>query len=162
MVQVADRLTKIIEPIVSGMGYECVGVEFLSRGKLSVLRVFIDSEHGIVVDDCAKVSHQLSGALDVEDPIRGQYQLEISSPGINRPLFKAADFDRFKDHLVEIELAQVQNGRRKYTGQLKGLRETWVMLEIDGEIQEIPFDQIRKAYLAVDVFGLMQGKRNGK
>ena len=160
--QVADRLTEIIEPIVSGMGYEFVGIEYLPRGKQSVLRVFIDSESGVVVDDCANVSHQLSGALDVEDPIRGQYQLEISSPGINRPLFKLADFERFKEHPVEIDLASALNAKRRYSGRLKGLCDTTVLLEIEGEIQEIPFNQIRRACLAVDVFGLKQGKRNGK
>ncbi|MGH8547937.1 MAG: ribosome maturation factor RimP, partial [Methylococcales bacterium] len=158
----SERLTKIIEPIVSGLGYECVGVEFVPHAKQSVLRVFIDSENGVLVDDCAKVSHQLSGALDVEDPIPGNYQLEISSPGIERPLFKLADFDRFKAQTAEIELYEALHARRKYRGYLEGTREQAIILEVDGTIHEIPFDLIKKARLSPEVFGVKQGKRNGK
>lgn len=162
MRRTSDRLTKIIEPIVSGLGYECVGVEFVPHAKQSVLRVFIDSEDGVLVGDCAKVSHQLSGALDVEDPIPGNYQLEISSPGIDRPLFKLADFDRFKGQTAEIELYEALHARRKVRGCLDGVRGQAVILEFDGAIHEIPFDLIRKACLSPGVFGVKQGQRNGK
>ncbi len=162
MTRSADRLTTIIEPIVSRMGYEFVGVELLPREKQSVLRVYIDSENGVLIEDCAKVSHQLSGALDVEDPIRGHYQLEISSPGIERPLFKLADFDRFKDQTVEIDLVKAVDGHRKYRGLLTGVRGNSILLSFDDESHEIPFDLIKKACLAVDVFGVKQRKRNGK
>jgi ribosome maturation factor RimP len=162
MTRAADRLTTIIEPIVTRMGYEFVGVEMAPHGKQSILRVYIDSGNGVLIDDCARVSHQLSGALDVEDPIRGHYQLEVSSPGIERPLFKLVDFDRFKDHTVEIDLVKALDGRRKYRGLLKGVRDLTVLLSIDDKTHEIPFDLIKKACLAVDVFGFKQRKRNGK
>lgn len=158
----SDRLTNIIEPIVSGMGYECVGIEFVSRAKNSLLRVYIDSDHGIQVNDCARVSHQLSGALDVEDPIPGNYQLEISSPGIDRPLFRLADFDRFNGQTAEIELYQPLHARRRYRGLLEGVKEQSVILKVDGVIHEIPFAQIKKACLSPEIFGIKQGQRNGK
>lgn len=157
-----NHLTRIIEPVVSGMGYECVGVELFSHEKQSVLRVFIDSEAGVLVDDCAKVSHQLSGVLDVEDPIASNYQLEVSSPGIDRPLFKLDDFDRFKGKAVEIQLVERLGGRRKYVGLLEGLRGQAVILEIGGEAREIPFHLIRKACLVAEVIEVKQGQRNAK
>ena len=162
MRRTSDRLTKIIEPIVSGMGYECVGVEFVRNDKKPVLRVFIDSESGVQVGDCAKVSHQLSGALDVEDPIQGDYQLEISSPGIERPLFKLSDFDRFQGQVAEVHLFEALNTRRKYRGFLRGVREQDIVLEVDGTVHEIPFHLIRKGFLAPEIFGAKQGQRNGK
>ncbi|MGR9105591.1 MAG: ribosome maturation factor RimP [Gammaproteobacteria bacterium] len=158
----ADHLTNLIEPIVSGMGYECVAVEFVPHGKQSVLRVFIDSERGIGVDDCAKVSHQLSGLLDVEDPIQGNYQLEVSSPGLDRPLCKLVDFDRFKGHRVRMELLEALEGRRRIQGVLSGVREEIVLLQVDGVTLDIPFERVGKAFLAPDVTGLKHGKRNGK
>jgi ribosome maturation factor RimP len=162
MRRTSERLTKIIEPIVSGLGYEYVGVEFLPRTKQSLLRVYIDSENGVQVDDCARVSHQLSGALDVEDPIPGNYQLEISSPGIDRPLFSLEDFERFTGQTAELELYEALQTRRKFRGSLEGVRGQSVILEADGVTHEIPFDRIKKACLSPEVFGLKQGKRNGK
>lgn len=162
MRRTSDRLTSFIEPIVSGLGYECVGVEFLSHEKHPLLRVFIDSERGVLVTDCAKVSHQLSGALAVEDPKAANYQLEISSPGIDRPLFKLADFDRFKGQTVEIHLLQALHARRKVRGLLEGVKDRMVLLRFDGAIHEIGFDLIKKASLAPEVFGVKQGQRDGK
>ena len=85
-----ERLRRLLEPAVEGFGYELLGVQLLAQGHHSKLRVYIDSEEGITVDDCARVSHQVSGVLEVEDPIPGQYTLEVSSPGMDRPLFRAA------------------------------------------------------------------------
>lgn len=140
-----DRLTRLIEPVVVGMGYELVGIEFDSHQR--ILRVYIDSEAGIVIDDCSKVSHQLSGVLDVEDPIPGNYQLEISSPGMDRPLFTPAHFERFKGDLVRLQLLRPLAGRRKFKARLLGLEGENVLLQ-DGETMfEIPFDLIDKARL---------------
>ena len=118
------------------MGYELVGVEFNSGQRNSVLRVYIDTEQGVTLEDCQAVSHQLSGVLDVEDPIKGNYSLEISSPGLDRPIFKATDFDRFAGRRVKIKLATPQAGRRNFTGQLQGVQdEDVVLLEDDNEIR---------------------------
>jgi ribosome maturation factor RimP len=95
MKQAPEHLVNIIQPIVEGLGYECWGIEFNAHPQHGLLRVYIDKAEGILIDDCSKVSHQLSGVLDVEDPIPGNYNLEVSSPGADRPFFKAQQFERF-------------------------------------------------------------------
>ena len=107
------ELRKLLEPAVSALGFELVGVEFVS-GRRGLLRLYIDSEDGVTIDDCQAVSHQVSGLLDVEDPIQGQYSLEVSSPGLDRPLFRAADFERFAGHEVSLRLVAPVEGRRKF------------------------------------------------
>ena len=138
-----DKLTRLVEPVVVGLGFELVGVEFDTHQR--ILRVYIDREGGIVVDDCSKVSHQLSGLLDVEDPIPGNYHLEVSSPGIDRPLFAPAHFERFKGSVARIQLARPIDGRRRFKARLLGVEGDKVLL-LDGEAQfEIPFDSIDRA-----------------
>jgi ribosome maturation factor RimP len=130
------------------MGYEVVGVELAgsgTRGRL--LRVYIDREDGITVDDCAAVSHQLSGVLDVEDPIREHYTLEVSSPGLDRPLFTAAHFERFTGHPVKVRLARLVDKRRKLKGVLQGVRGEAVLIELEGQVLEIPLADIESARL---------------
>lgn len=140
------ELRKLIEPAVTALGYELVGVE-LSTG---LLRVYIDHEQGISVDDCQAVSYQVSGLLDVEDPISGQYSLEISSPGLDRPLFRAADYERFAGHRVALKLVQPIEGRRQYRGVLLGVDETdttKVIVNADGQEYSFALDQIDRARL---------------
>ncbi len=138
-----ERLTRLVEPVVAGLGYELVGVEFDSRQR--ILRVYIDNEAGIVIDDCSKVSHQLSGVLDVEDPIPGNYQLEVSSPGMDRPLFTPAHFQRFQGALVRLQLLRPIEGRRRFKARLKGLEGENVLLQEEGVEFAIPFESIDKA-----------------
>jgi ribosome maturation factor RimP len=140
-----ERLARLVEPVVTGLGYEMLGLEFDANQR--VLRVYIDSEAGIVVDDCSKVSHQLSGVLDVEDPIPGNYQLEVSSPGMDRPLFKREHFERFVGSLAKVQLLRPLEGRRKFKARLQGLSGDSVVLEEDGLRYEIPLDLIDKARL---------------
>ena len=140
-----DRLTRLVEPVVVGMGYELVGVEFDAHQR--TLRVYLDSETGVQVGDCSAVSHQLSGLLDVEDPIPGNYHLEVSSPGLDRPLFTPGHFDRFKGSLVRIQLVRPLDGRRRFKARLLGLEGDKVKL-LDGETQfDVPFESIDKARL---------------
>jgi ribosome maturation factor RimP len=130
------------------MGYELVGVEFYQRGTGgAVLRVYIDHEKGITLDDCGAVSHQLSGVLDVEDPIAGHYDLEVSSPGMDRPLFTAEHFERFCGRKVRLRLAAKLDGRRKLEGRICGLKSEVVSLEVDGETWEIPLSMVESARL---------------
>jgi ribosome maturation factor RimP len=150
MRQVPGDLNDLIEPIVVGLGYECVGIEYIAHPKHAVLRVYIDSEDGVVLADCSKVSHQLSGALDVENPIRGNYQLEVSSPGVDRPLMKPEHFDRFKGHAIRIELMQPLDGRRKFKSVLLGLSGRDVLLQEEEQIVKIPFEKIKTARLVPD------------
>ncbi len=140
-----DRLTRLVEPVVVGLGFELVGVEFDPHQR--ILRVYIDCERGIVVDDCSKVSHQLSGMLDVEDPIPGNYHLEVSSPGLDRPLFKPEHYERFKGSLARIQLQRPIEGRRRFKVRLVGIEGDKLKV-LDGESSfEIPFESIDRARL---------------
>ena len=142
------QLGKMLEPGIRSMGYELVGIEYQSGGKGGgLLRVYIDSEAGISADDCQKVSYQVSGVLDVEDPIPGHYTLEVSSPGLDRLLFKADDFTRFAGQLVKLRMTFPVNGQRRFKGRLQGMRDGMVVIEQDGEEISLPFEQIDQARL---------------
>lgn len=136
----------IVEPVVEGMGYEVVDIEYRPHPSDGLLRVYIDGPDGIVLDDCTAVSHQLSSVLDVEDPIPGQFNLEVSSPGLDRPLRKKVDFERFVGSNVKIKLTvPTLEGQRNFTGKLKGIENEDVILEMDGETHYLPLDTIDKA-----------------
>jgi len=149
--QAPSNVQAIIKPVVNSLGYELVGVEFLMQGRNGLLRVYIDTENGITVDDCQRVSHQISGVLDVEDVIKGQYQLEVSSPGLDRPLFTKEHFERFEGHRANLKLTAPLNGQRKFKGILKGVKNNQVILEIEQEVISIPFNAIDKANLIPDI-----------
>ena len=146
------ELTELARRVVEPMGYELVGVEYLNgyQGG-NLLRVYIDTEKGIQLDDCTRVSHQLSGVLDVEDPIQGEYNLEVSSPGMDRPLFELEHFERFAGHQVNIRLANGIGSRRRYKGLLKGVEEGNVVLEVDDEVFSLPLDSISEARLVPEL-----------
>ena len=143
------KLQQILEPVVAAMGYELVGVEFHPRQ--AVLRVYIDQDAGIGLEDCEQVSHQVSGILDVEDRISGQYALEVSSPGLDRPLFKEAHFIRFVGHQVRIHLVIPMNGRNKLVGLLKGVHDGEVAVEVEGAEIKVPLSRIDKARLVPEL-----------
>jgi len=148
-----NELTCLVRSVVEPMGYELVGVEYFQRGTAgAVLRVYIDHEEGgrgkgITLDDCGAVSHQLSGVLDVEDPITGPYDLEVSSPGLDRPLFAAEHFERFCGHKARLQLASKLDGRRKLEGRIAGLKGEMVLLEVGDETWEIPLALVESARL---------------
>ncbi len=146
------KLEELLSPVVDSLGYEFVGLEYLPQGKHSLLRIYIDKPEGITVDDCGAVSHQISGVLEVEDPISGHYVLEVSSPGIDRPLFKFEDFERFSGNNVQIRLQIPLEGRRNFKGLLQGVQadDQLVVLEVDDEIVSLPWDRIEKARLIVE------------
>ena len=142
------QLGDMLEPAITSMGYELVGVEFQTGGKGGgLLRVYIDSEAGISADDCQKVSYQVSGVLDVEDPIPGHYTLEISSPGLDRMLFRPRDFERFAGRLIRLRTAYPIEGQRKFKGRLIGIQGENVVFEQDVMEISLPFDQIDQARL---------------
>lgn len=151
MEQISETLTTMVEPVVTAMGYELVGVEYRPGRKDGLLRIYIDTETGVTLDDCTQVSHQVSGLLDVEDPIPGHYRLEISSPGLDRPLIKSADYERFAGALVRVKLSGLWEGRRKIRGTLKGLRDGHVLVDEEGVVHEIPLDRIDRSNLVPDV-----------
>ncbi|NOX09481.1 MAG: ribosome maturation factor RimP [Gammaproteobacteria bacterium] len=152
MQQKPKTLHELIEPVVDSMGYELVGIEYVPSGSHSLLRIYIDKEGGIMLDDCQKVSYQVSGLLDVEEPIQGKFNLEVSSPGLDRPLFKESDFERFAGHRVKIQMHGFIDGQRKFKGVLQGLQEGQViLLDNDGVEFLLPFNDIDKARLVPDV-----------
>ncbi|MGB0205437.1 MAG: ribosome maturation factor RimP [Neptuniibacter sp.] len=138
-------LQELIEPSVQALGFDLWGIEFLSQGKHSTLRVYIDSENGISVDDCAAVSHQASGILDVEDPIAGNYTLEVSSPGMDRPLFTLEQFEAYAGSHIQVRLRVAFEGRRKFKGVLNGVEGDEVLVVVDNEEYMLPIEYIDRA-----------------
>jgi ribosome maturation factor RimP len=143
-----QRLMGLLEPTVSALGYELLGVEYLGQGIHSRLRVFIDSPNGIGLEDCETVSHQVSGVLDVDDPIRGQYSLEVSSPGLDRPLFRPEHFARFVGHRVKLRLHQPRNGQRNFHGRIASVENGQIYISMDdGDQLALSMEEIEKANL---------------
>ena len=138
-------LQELIEPSIIALGVELWGIEFLSQGKHSTLRVYIDSENGISVDDCAKVSHQVSGIMDVEDPITGNYTLEVSSPGMDRPLFTLEQFAAYAGSHIQIRLRIAYEGRRKFKGILNGTEGDDILVVVDDEEYMLPIEYVDRA-----------------
>lgn len=150
MKQAPENLLKLIEPVVEGLGYECVGIEYNAHPKHGMLRIYIDAEQGVGMEDCTKVSHQVSGVLDVEDPIAGEYNLEVSTPGLNRPLFKLQHFEQFIGHTAQVNLFKPVAGRRKITGLIEKIEDGVVCLQENGQVYEVPFQAMSKARLEPD------------
>lgn len=140
-----EQLQALLAPVVEALGYECWGVEFISQGRHSVLRVYIDRPESILIDDCEAVSRQVSGILDVEDPISGEYTLEVSSPGMDRPLFTLEQFAKHAGEQVKIRLRSPYEGRRNYQGILRGVEEQDVVVLVDDHEYLLPIDSIDKA-----------------
>ncbi|REL24454.1 ribosome maturation factor RimP [Thalassotalea euphylliae] len=147
MAKFEHKLTDMLRPAVEQLGKELLGVEFISAGKHSILRLFIDHENGINVDDCAEVSRQVSAILDVEDPISTEYNLEVSSPGLDRPLFDLAHFEAVVGETVDVKLGLPLNGRRKFKGVLEAVEAETLVVVVDGEAFELPFSSVDKANL---------------
>jgi len=143
------HIGEMLEPGIRSLGYELVGVEYHGSGGGGggLLRVYIDSDAGINADDCQKVSYQVSGVLDVEDPIPGRYTLEVSSPGLDRPLFRPEDFERFTGEQVKLRMVGPIAGRRNFKGRLKGMRDGRVIIEQDDEEVSLPYEQVDQARL---------------
>lgn len=146
------NLRALLEPAVAALGCELVGIEYHASGKHSLLRVYIDKPEGVTVDDCSAVSYQVSGLLDVEDPVPGHYTLEVSSPGLDRPLFQAADFERFAGREVKLRTRFPVEGQRNFKGLLQGLHGQQVVIEQqDGTRVSLPLDQVEQARLVPDL-----------
>ena len=141
------RLKGLIKPAVEALGYELVGVEYRRGRKRALLRVYIDKPDGITLDDCARASHQVSGVLDVEDPIVERYDLEVSSPGLDRPLFEPEHFERFAGQRVRVRMSPPVDGRRKFTGMLLGFEDGQVRVDEDGIERRVPLESVSAARL---------------
>lgn len=144
----ADKITELLAPLIEEMGYEYVGMEYLRQPGSDTLRIYIDEpDRGVQLEDCEKVSHEVSAILDVEDPISGQYMLEISSPGLDRPLFTTDHYNRFAGEMADIRLIAPVDGRRKFKCKIVQADEQNITVEQDGETVELPLQNVVKARL---------------
>jgi len=143
------NLESLIRPVVEGLGCTLWGIEYRPQKNSALLRVFIDSEDGVSMDDCSKVSHQLSGVMDVEDPIPVAYTLEVSSPGLERVLFYPEQYLQYIGHLVKVRLKWPVQDQRNYVGLIQGITEDHLELDHDGMVVEIPFEAIHRTRLKV-------------
>lgn len=147
-----NRLLELIAPSVEAMGYELWGCELSKPGKESLLRVYIEREQGVTVDDCAKLSRQIAAVLDVEDPISGAYRLEVSSPGLDRPLYKIAHYKRYIGKKAHVRLRLPREGRRNFTGVIESVEDQSITLCLEmGETLVVLLSDIDKATLVLEV-----------
>ena len=143
------RLATILKPMIEGMGFELVRLRLMG-GKKPVLQIMAERPDGMMeVDDCADLSHAVSALLDVEDPIAGEYTLEVSSPGIDRPLTRLADFDRWEGYEAKLETAEPIEGRRRFKGLLAGTDGSEVLIEVDEGTIGLEFDWLADAKLVL-------------
>ena len=145
MASLEERLTEMLTPSVEDLGYELVGVEYVRAGKHSTLRVYIDQEEGILVDDCAAVSQQVSAIMDVEDPITNEYTLEVSSPGLERPLFKATQYAEFIGEEVKVQLRMPIQNRRRWKGVISNVDGEIICITVEGKEERFALSNIQKA-----------------
>ncbi len=143
-----SALDGMLRPIVTGMGYVFWGMEQVNHKQGRLLRIYIDSDAGISLADCERVSHQVVGVLDVEDPVSGRYHLEVSSPGFDRPLFTLAHYEQFIGERVKMHLSRQLNGRKRITGRIESVDQDEVIIHEVGAAFHIPVALIEKARLA--------------
>ena len=146
----SDELQKLIEPTIERLGYELTDLEVRLSGQGGLLRLTIDKPDGIDLDDCEKVSHAVSALLDVEDPVPGNYNLEVSSPGLDRKLTKVEHFQRFKGETLKVTMRFPIEGRRRFRGTLVSSDEESIVVEVDGESHSLPLTMIDTARLVPD------------
>jgi ribosome maturation factor RimP len=148
----AADLETLLAPVVAEQGCELWGLEFSMQGRHSLLRLYIDAADGVTLEDCEKVSRQVSAVMDVEDPITSAYTLEVSSPGMNRPLYTLAQFQRYIGQQIAVRLRAPYEGRRKFQGTLIGLEDGDIVVQMGDTEFLLPFEGIDKANV-VPVFG---------
>lgn len=145
-----NRLRTLLEPGIDALGFELIELEYVSRQR-AVLRIYIDAPGGVLVEDCERVSRYVSGVLDVEDPVPGQYALEVSSPGLDRPLVRPEHFRRFAGHEVQVETRQPRDGQRRFRGVLVDERDGRITLRCEDRTVELHLDALRSARLVPEL-----------
>jgi ribosome maturation factor RimP len=148
--EISDRVRVIAEPILSNEGVELVEIEYRRESKGWVLRLYVDKEKGVTLDDCTCISQEVGRSLDVEDFISTPYTLEVSSPGLTRPLKKEKDFMKYRNHMIKVKTFDPIENRRQFKGKLLGVSENRIEIEMDREIFQIPLSNVAKANLEID------------
>ncbi|MFB3884308.1 MAG: ribosome maturation factor RimP [Thermodesulfobacteriota bacterium] len=148
--EILGRVREIADPILSDEGMELVEMEYRRESKGWVLRLYIDKPEGISLDDCSRISQEVGRNLDVEDFISVPYTLEVSSPGLARPLKKEKDFLRYRDRIIKVKTVEPIENRRQFKGKLLGVSENRIEIEIEGKVFHIPLSKVAKANLEVD------------
>ncbi len=145
-----ERVVALAGPILSEQGIELVDLEYRREGRGWVLRLYIDREGGITLDDCSRVSQEIGTTLDIEDVMPAPYTLEVSSPGLNRPLKSEKDFLKYRDRRITVKTVDPIDHRRHFKGTLRGISEGQIEMEVDGGIFCIPLANVAKANLEYD------------
>ncbi|VAW95421.1 Bacterial ribosome SSU maturation protein RimP [hydrothermal vent metagenome] len=142
-------MTELLEPAIESLGYELLGIEYHSQGKHSILRLFIDSPNGINADDCGSVSHQVSGILDVEELLKGSYNLEVSSPGTDRPLFKLKHYEQLIGRNIKVKLREAVGEQKKFKGEITHIDGQKIFIFCEDIKSEVGFEvtEVDKANL---------------
>jgi len=149
-ISITKQVSELIEPILDGMGFELVDLEYLSDRGRWVLRIYIDKSNGVTLDDCATVSGELGDIIDIKNIIDHEYVLEVSSPGLNRPLKKEADFIRVIGKRIRVKMRKPVEGRRNFTGILNDFREKKLVMESEGGLVTLAWPEIEKANLVYE------------
>lgn len=149
-VHLTKKVANLVDPILGELGFELVDVEYLSKHGRWVLRLFIDKEGGVTIDDCALVSREIGDLIDIKDIIKHEYVLEVSSPGLNRPLKKEKDFVWAIGKKIKLKTVTPIKNRRNFTGYLSGFRGGILYLEMDGNVMELPLSEVGKANLVYE------------
>lgn len=149
---IIDRVRVIAVPILSNEGMELVEIQYRREGRGWVLRLIIDKEGGVTVDDCSHISQEVGKSLDVEDFILVPYALEISSPGLTRPLKNERDFIKYQNHLIRVKTFDPIGNQRQFKGKLLGISEKRIEIEVDGGVYQIPLSNVAKANLEIELY----------
>lgn len=147
---ITKQVSDLIEPILNGMKFELVDVEYLSDRGRWVLRIYVDKDGGVTLDDCAMISGELGDLIDIKNFVEHEYVLEVSSPGLDRPLKKEADFVRVIGKKIKVKTKAPVNGRRNFTGNLKDCREQKLVIEYEGGLIALGWTDIEKANLVYE------------
>jgi ribosome maturation factor RimP len=148
--EIVDRVRAMAEPVLLNEGMELVDIEYRRESKGWVLRLTLDKEGGVTLDDCTRVSQEVGRSLDVEDFIQAPYTLEVSSPGLTRPLRREKDFMKYRHRLIKVKTIDPIENRRQFRGRLLGISENRIEIEFDGGIIQIPLSNVTKANLEID------------
>ncbi len=155
-----DRVRRMVDPILSNEGMELVDIEYRRESNGWVLRLLLDKEGGITLDDCTRVSQEVGRSLDVEDVIQTPYALEVSSPGLTRPLKTEKDFMKYRNRLIKVKTVDPIQNRRQFKGRLLEVTGGGIEIEVDGGIYQIPLSNVAKANLEIDPDVFRRGHRS--